>query len=128
MFVFLLSLTGIPLTGGFIGKFYVFGAAVQHRYFFLVGVAAINAGIAAFYYLNVVRAMFFPSQEEDVTIERVEEVAEAEQIPVPRLGAPLGVQVVVLICLVVTLWLGIYPPNVIGWANSASQQLLTFGF
>jgi NADH-quinone oxidoreductase subunit N len=34
MFVFLLSLTGIPLTGGFIGKFFVFGAAIQHQYYF----------------------------------------------------------------------------------------------
>ena len=64
MFIFMLSLTGIPLTGGFIGKFYVFGAAVQHQYFWLVAVALINAGIAAFYYLNVARAMFFGDSRE----------------------------------------------------------------
>jgi len=63
MFIFLLSLTGIPLTGGFIGKFYVFGAAVQHQYFWLTAIATINAGIAAYYYLNVARAMFFGTEE-----------------------------------------------------------------
>ncbi len=130
MFVFMLSLAGIPLTGGFIGKFFVFGAAVQHRYFLLVAVAAINAGIGAFYYLNVVRAMFFPAASEaaDATVEGVMEVATAEQMRVPQMGVSLSVQLVVLICLVVTVWLGVYPPNLIGWANSASQQLLALGF
>lgn len=124
MFVFLLSLTGIPLTGGFIGKFYVFGAAVQHRYFLLVGIAAINVAIAAVYYLNVVRAMFFPSEHR--IYERSEEAAEAEHIQPAPMRVPLGVQVSLTICLIVTIYLGVYPPNVISWANSASQQLLTF--
>lgn len=119
MFVFLLSLTGIPLTGGFIGKFYVFGAAVQHRYFLLVGIAAINAGIAAYYYLNVVRAMFFPAPDQAA--------AAAEYKPSP-MRTPLAVQVVLGVCLIATLWLGVYPPRVIDWANSASQQLLTFKY
>jgi proton-translocating NADH-quinone oxidoreductase chain N len=117
MFIFLLSLTGIPLTGGFIGKFFVFGAAVQHRYFFLVIIAAINAGIAAYYYLGVVRAMFFPPSD-------LPEAAE-DYKPAP-MRTPMAVQLVLVICLVATLWLGIYPPRVIEWANSASQQLLTY--
>lgn len=116
MFIFLLSLTGIPLTGGFIGKFYVFGAAVQHRYFLLVLIAGINAAIAAFYYLGVVRAMFFPPGEQ-----------AADYKPSP-MRSPVTIQLVVLICVVATIWLGVYPPNVISWANTASQQLLTLVF
>lgn len=116
MFIFLLSLTGIPLTGGFIGKFYVFGAAVQHRYFLLALMAGINAAIAAYYYLGVVRAMFFPAGEQP-----------AEYKPA-ALRSPLAIQLVVLICAVATIWLGVYPPNVISWANTASQQLLTLVF
>lgn len=112
MFVFLLSLTGIPLTGGFIGKFYVFGAAVQHQYFWLVAIAMINAGIAAYYYLNIARAMFFN--------ERAEEPKS--------FSMSLGIQFGLLICVAATFWIGIYPPNVIDWADSASRQLLALVF
>ena len=109
MFIFLLSLTGIPLTGGFVGKFFVFGAAVQHQYFWLVGIALINTGIAAFYYLNIVRMMFFSGTEDTVPV---------------RLSIPISVQFVVIICVAATIWLGLYPPNIIEWANDASRQLL----
>ena len=108
MLVFMLSLTGIPLTGGFVGKFYVFGATVQHQYFWLAAVALINVGIGAYYYMRVVRQMFFTPAE-----------GEPAHVPVP-----IPLQVVVLICVVATFWIGIYPPNLIEWANNASQQLI----
>lgn len=111
MFIFLLSLTGIPLTGGFVGKFYVFGAAIQHQYFWLVGIAVITSGIAAFYYLNIVRAMFFADTSTSVPV---------------RLVVPIGAQFVVILCVGATIWLGLYPPNIIDWANDASRQLLAF--
>lgn len=110
MFIFLLSLTGIPLTGGFVGKFYVFGAAVQHQYFWLAGIGLVNAGIAAFYYLNVVRHMFF--------------APEGAYIGPARVAVPVSVQVILLLCVGATIWIGLYPPNVIEWANDASRQLL----
>ena len=113
MFLFLLSLTGIPLTGGFIGKFFVFGAAVQHQYFWLVGIATLNAGIAAYYYLNVARAMFFGGKE----------VVEGKKFSIS-----IPVQIGLLVCVVATFWLGIYPPSVISWADNASRQLLTLVF
>jgi proton-translocating NADH-quinone oxidoreductase chain N len=109
MFIFLLSLTGIPLTGGFVGKFYVFGAAIQHQYFWLVGVALVTAGVGAYYYLNVVRAMFFSGSEDTVPV---------------RLSVPITVQFVVILCVGATIWIGLYPPNIITWANDASRQLL----
>lgn len=109
MFIFLLSLTGIPLTGGFVGKFYVFGAAIQHQYFWLAGIGLINAGIAAFYYLNVVRTMFF--------------VDRPDALPI-RLAVPVAVQVIVFLCVSATIWLGLYPAGIINWANDASRQLL----
>lgn len=113
MFLFLLSLTGIPLTGGFIGKFFVFGAAVQHQYFWLVAIATLNAGIAAYYYLNVARAMFFGGESVETT--------KPFTISIP-------VQIGLLVCVVATFWLGVYPPSVITWADNASRQLLTFVF
>lgn len=110
MFIFMLSLTGIPLTGGFIGKFYVFGAAVQHQYFWLAAAALINAGVAAYYYLNVVRAMFFAGDEGQTA---------SQTMPIS-----LSIQLSLVICVAATLWIGIYPPNVIEWADDASRQLL----
>ena len=109
MFIFLLSLAGIPLTGGFVGKFYVFGAAVQHQYFWLAGFGMVNAAIAAFYYLNVVRTMFFAPDEEAVA---------------GRVAVPVSIQAVVLFCMAATIWIGLYPWRLLEWANSASQQLL----
>jgi NADH-quinone oxidoreductase subunit N len=111
MFIFLLSLTGIPLTGGFIGKFYVFGAAVQHQYFWLATVAMINAAIAAYYYLNIVRAMFF-----------VEPVEGKKPLVIS-----IPVQLALILCVVATFWIGVYPPSVIDWVDNASRQLLALG-
>lgn len=110
MFIFLLSLTGIPLTGGFVGKFYVFGAAIQHQFFWLAAAGLINAGVAAFYYLNIVRYMFF--------------APDGEYIGPARVVVPVPVQIIVLICVGATIWIGLYPPNIIEWANDASRQLL----
>ncbi len=110
MLLFMLSLTGIPLTGGFFGKFYVFGAAIQHQYFWLAAIAMVNAGIAAFYYLNVVRVMFFVGDTD-------EDASKGLPISIP-------VQLALVICVVVTVWLGIYPPNLIRWADDAARQLL----
>jgi NADH:ubiquinone oxidoreductase subunit 2 (subunit N) len=67
MLVGLLSLAGIPGTGGFLGKFFVFGAAIQFnttQTLILALVGVITSAIAAFYYLNVVRYMFFEPAEE----------------------------------------------------------------
>ncbi|MCB0046746.1 MAG: NADH-quinone oxidoreductase subunit N [Caldilineaceae bacterium] len=119
MFIFLLSLTGIPLTGGFMGKFYVFGATVQHQYYTLAVIAAINAGIAAFYYLNVVRAMFFTEAEQD---------EDGKALPLSGQGFAPATQLIVLVCVAVTLWLGVYPMSLINWASDASQNLLTIVF
>ncbi len=96
----------------------MFGAAVQHQYFLLVGIAALNVAIAAGYYLNVVRVMFFPPAD-------VEEGIAPKPTSLP---IALAVQLVLVICVAATLWLGIYPPNVIEWANVASQQLLSLHF
>jgi len=107
LFVFLLSLAGIPSTGGFIGKFFVFGAAIQIQFYALAVVAIVNSVIAAFYYLNVVRYMFFalPEQEEKaITLS-------------PSLSVALA------IALVMTLFIGLYPQPFIAWATRSVQIL-----
>jgi len=64
--VFLLSLAGIPPLAGFVGKYFVFAAAIQGGYLVLAAAAAVNSAIAAFYYFRIVRAMYLtaPATEE----------------------------------------------------------------
>ena len=63
--LFLLSLLGLPATGGFLGKFYAFQAALDSRVVWLVVIAALNSVVGSYYYLRVIVAMYFwdPQQE-----------------------------------------------------------------
>jgi NADH-quinone oxidoreductase subunit N len=65
----LISLTGIPPTAGFMAKFYIFSSAVQHDLLWLVVIAVLNSVISAYYYLRVVKVMWFnePKFEGNVT-------------------------------------------------------------
>jgi NADH-quinone oxidoreductase subunit N len=67
--LFLLSLAGVPLTAGFVGKLVVFGAAVEAGYAWLVVVGVVTSAIAAFFYLRVMVSMYM--QEGDETSARV---------------------------------------------------------
>jgi proton-translocating NADH-quinone oxidoreductase chain N len=107
LFIFLLSLAGIPPTAGFVGKLFVFGAAVRAALIPLAVVAALNAVVSAFYYLNVVRIMFFVPAE-----------ADAEPIVVER---PL--QVAVLLTAALTLLIGLFPGPLIQWATQSVRLL-----
>jgi len=93
MVIFMLSLVGIPGTGGFIGKLMVFGAAMKMEYYFLAVIAIINSVIAGFYYLNVIRYMFFQPLDEPAR----------DKIQLPRSLST----VIVLTCLF-TLLMGIF--------------------
>jgi len=110
LFLFLISLAGIPPTGGFIGKFFVFGAAAQRQMWVLLAIAAVNTVVAAFYYLNVVRYMFFLP-------------GEAGEEPI-RVAAPLTGAIV--LTAVVTLLLGLVPGPLIQWASNSAESLFPF--
>jgi NADH-quinone oxidoreductase subunit N len=64
----LISLIGMPPAAGFMAKFYIFSAAVQHNLLWLVVIAVINSVISAYYYLRVVKVMWFgePTSKEKV--------------------------------------------------------------
>ncbi len=110
--IFLLSLAGIPATAGFWGKFFVFGAAVQRQYFWLAGMGVVNAGIAAYYYINLIRRMYFGERPAEQT----------------GIAIPAGMGAVLVFCLLIVFWVGLYPAPLIEWATAASEQLLAFGF
>src|SRR5207237_5452522 len=64
MWAFMLGFAGFPLTGGFVGKFYVFSAAYRHGWTWLVIVGVLATLVSLYYYLGLVRAMFMRRTED----------------------------------------------------------------
>ncbi|MDZ7276428.1 MAG: NADH-quinone oxidoreductase subunit N [candidate division KSB1 bacterium] len=80
MAIFMFSLAGIPITAGFMSKFYVFSAAVQAGHLWLVILGVINSMISLYYYLGVVVVMFMQKSEsagEELALERLPAVGLA---------------------------------------------------
>jgi NADH-quinone oxidoreductase subunit N len=95
MLIGMVSLAGVPFTAGFLGKFYIFYAAILQRQIALVVVGVITVGCGFYYYLKVVRAMYWQSD------------AKTDAIPVNGLS-----RVAISALIVATIWLGIYPPPI----------------
>jgi NADH-quinone oxidoreductase subunit N len=103
MAIFLLSLTGVPPTAGFVGKFYLFYAAIHQGYVGLVVIAVLNSAASAYYYLSVMVAMYM--QEGGVEVERMSAR--------PALVAAIG------LAAIVTLLIGVYPQPYMTIASNA---------
>ena len=69
MWAFMLGFAGFPLTGGFVGKFYVFAAAYRHGSTWLVIVGVLATLVSLYYYLGLVRAMFGGSPPHDTLLQ-----------------------------------------------------------
>jgi NADH-quinone oxidoreductase subunit N len=95
--LFLLSLLGMPLTAGFMGKILVFGAAIEQHYYLLVVIGVLNTAISAYYYLRLIIVMFF---RERLTTWSA-----------PKIPASIAVTLVVTVLGV--LLLGIFPSRII---------------
>jgi NADH-quinone oxidoreductase subunit N len=95
--LFLLSLLGMPLTAGFMGKILVFGAAIEQHYYLLVVIGVLNTAISAYYYLRPIIVMFF---RERLTAWSA-----------PKVPASIGVALVITVLGV--LLLGIFPSRII---------------
>jgi len=109
--VFLLSLIGIPATGGFFAKFYVFSAAL-HSTTPLVGltiIGVINSAIASYYYLRVVVVMYMKEPQ-------------GEAIPLTPL--PAAARLVLVLSALFTLYLGILPGSVLAYAQDSVRNLI----
>jgi NADH-quinone oxidoreductase subunit N len=92
MWVFMLGMLGFPLTGGFFGKFYVFAAAYRHGWWWLIVAGVIATMISAYYYLGIIRAMYFRDAAEL-------QLAPAGGAPNPEILLGAGV----FVCLTVTV-------------------------
>jgi NADH-quinone oxidoreductase subunit N len=104
----LLSLAGIPLTAGFVGKFYVVAAGVGSALWLLVSVLVINSVIGLFYYLRIIVAVYSRPEKEVVTG--------------PALSLPGSAVLAVL--AVILIWLGVYPAPLIDIIHEAVQGLM----
>lgn len=106
--IFLLSLIGIPPTAGFVGKFYLFGAAVKSGYVWLAVIGVLNSAVAAYYYLRLIVFMYMREPEG------------APTVLAPSLSGALA--------LVVALWgvvqLGVVPGPLFDLAQAAVVPLL----
>ncbi len=65
MAIFLFSLAGIPPLAGFVGKFYLFAAVVEQRYYLLAAVGFANTLVALYYYVRIIRTMFLDQPRGD---------------------------------------------------------------
>jgi len=106
--VFLLSLIGIPMTGGFFAKFYVFSAALQNHLTGLVIIGVLNSAIGAYYYLRIIVAMYMREPQ-----------VETEVAPISfSLGSAIAISVIA------TLYLGILPGRVLEFASRSAADLV----
>jgi NADH-quinone oxidoreductase subunit N len=103
--IFLLSLIGIPLTGGFFGKFYIFKAALDSHLVWLAILGLLNSAVAAYYYLRVLVVMYM--KEPGESTESLQPLAP-------------GVSVTLWACALGTLILGIFPSAVLDFVRNGS--------
>jgi NADH-quinone oxidoreductase subunit N len=103
--VLIFSLVGVPLTGGFFGKFYIFRAALQSNLIWLTVLGLLTTAVAAYYYLRILVVMYMHEPGEAVT-------------NAPPLPAPL--MVALALPVVGTLFLGIFPSAVLDFANKSA--------
>ncbi len=106
--LFLISLAGIPLTGGFIGKFYLFSAAIQKGYIGLAIVGVLNSVVSVYYYFRIMIMMY------------MSEPAPDQPGPEP---VSLPVLAIIAITAVWIVWLGVYPAQILNLAANSTLAL-----
>lgn len=107
MLFFMLALTGIPLTGGFFGKVYLFAAAVEAGWTWVAVVGVLMSAVSLYFYLGIVVQMYF--KESDDTTPR--------PLEAPGLVAVIG------FCALATLLLGILPGPLVEFAKASVLPL-----
>jgi len=106
--IFLLSLIGIPMTGGFFAKFYVFSAALKANLVWLTLIGVMNSAIGAYYYLRIIVVMYMREARKEV----------------PTSPVTFGLGSALAICLVATLYLGILPNRTLQYTQQSARNLL----
>ncbi len=115
MLISMLSLAGLPFTAGFFGKFFIFTIALAERQFLLAGISVVTVACGFYYYLRVVRAMYFRPSKAGAEV--------ASEIPITLVTrATIGLLVAAILIL------GVYPLPLLGVTDSADRQpIITAG-
>jgi NADH-quinone oxidoreductase subunit N len=95
--LFLLSLLGVPLTAGFMGKVMVFSEALNQHFYWLVVIGVLNTAVSVYYYLGLIVVMFFRERTTEWRAPRI----------------PASVAVVLVLTVAGVLYLGLFPGRVI---------------
>ena len=103
--IFVFSLIGVPLTGGFFGKFYVFQAALNSHLVWLTIIGLLNSAIAAYYYLKIIVAMYM--REPHANVEKLAPASPSLRIAI--WASAVGV-----------LILGIFPATLLSFVSSSA--------
>lgn len=118
MTVFMLSLGGLPMTGGFIGKWFLFGGVIERGtaegkswYYWLAGWAAVNTVVSFYYYVRFIRAMYISDREADAR----------------PLSLSPALQTALVVCVVGVVFIGIYPHPFIKMAEALVSTLAAGG-
>jgi NADH-quinone oxidoreductase subunit N len=106
--IFLLSLIGIPMTGGFFAKFYVFSAAMKANLTWLTIIGVVNSAIGAYYYLRIIVVMYMRESRKAVPVSPI----------------PFGLGFALAVSMVATLYLGLLPDGILQYAQRSAQELL----
>src|SRR5215216_4589919 len=106
--LFMLSLLGMPLTAGFMGKIMVFGSAIEQKYYVLVVIGVLNTAISAYYYLRLIIVMFFGERTMAWSAPRI----------------PASVALALVITVLGVLYLGIFPGRVINALQTRIESQL----
>jgi NADH-quinone oxidoreductase subunit N len=105
--LFLLSLLGLPITAGFLGKFYIFNAALESNLIWLAILLGLNSVLASYYYLRVMVAMYMREPKQEIDAEPV----------------PWTLSVVLWIAAAGTVYVGLFPARIIDFAAKGALNI-----
>lgn len=108
MALFMFSMAGIPPTAGFVGKFYIFSAAVQTGHIALAIIGVLNSALSVYYYLRVTVMMYMRSPEKEL----------------PFLEATPSITLAIFIAAFGTIYLGLVPSSYFDWAHQSILDLM----
>jgi len=108
---FLMSLIGIPITGGFFAKFYVLNATLRSGLVGLSIILVLNSAIGAYYYLRIIVMMYMREAREDV----------------PATTVPVAAGLAIAACVLATLYLGVVPSRVLNLTSTSAAEIAGSG-